>query len=64
MRRALGAGRGELVRLMIREGMLLMLLGSALGLALAAGVTRFEASLPFGVRLTGVPTFAAAAVLF
>lgn len=38
VRRALGAGRGDVVRLVLREGMWLSLVGVAIGLVLAIGI--------------------------
>ncbi len=63
VRMALGAGRGQVSRMVVRQGLGVALAGIAAGLAGAAGVTRLlEASL-FGVESTDPATFAAVAVL-
>ncbi len=41
IRMALGAQRGDLLRLVIGQGILLVLIGAAMGIATAIGVTRF-----------------------
>jgi putative ABC transport system permease protein len=60
---ALGAQRGDLLRLVVGQGILLALLGAAIGIALAIGVTRFMASLLYGVHPNDPLTFAGVAVL-
>ena len=64
IRMALGARRGTILGLVLKEGMSLTLAGVAAGLLLALGVTRFLASLLFGVTPTDAPTFAAIALFF
>ena len=49
IRIALGAQRGSVVRMVLRQGMMLTLIGAAIGLALAAAVSRLLGSLLFGV---------------
>ena len=49
IRVALGAPRGQVLRLVLREGARLGLLGLALGVPAALGVTRFIRSLLFGI---------------
>jgi putative ABC transport system permease protein len=62
LRMALGARRGDVVRLFVTRGMKLALSGVALGLALAAGLTHLIESQLFGVSaldpltLTMVPS--------
>jgi predicted permease len=63
IRMALGAQRGDLLRLVVGQGILLALLGAAIGIALAIGVTRFMASLLYGVHPNDPLTFAGVAVL-
>ena len=49
IRAALGASRGDLLRLILRSGMLLAGIGLVLGFAGAIGLTRLLANLLFGV---------------
>lgn len=63
IRLALGAHPHDILRLIIRQGMGLVLLGTVLGLAGAAALTRLMASLLYGVSATDTATFAAVAVL-
>jgi predicted permease len=62
IRVALGAGRGDVVGLVVRHGMLLAGIGVAVGLAAAFGVTRVLASMLFGVKATDPVTFAGVAM--
>jgi putative ABC transport system permease protein len=58
IRIALGAQVGDVMKLVLRNGMALALIGVAIGLAGAFAITRVMASLLFGVRPTDVATFA------
>jgi predicted permease len=58
VRMALGAGRPDMVRLILGQGLRLAGIGVALGLAIAYGLTRVLASLLFGVKAADPLTFA------
>jgi len=61
IRMTLGAGRADVLKLIIRNGMMLVLIGVAIGLIAAAALTRLMATLLFGVSATDPATFAAIA---
>ncbi|HKH48225.1 MAG TPA: ABC transporter permease [Thermoanaerobaculia bacterium] len=63
VRLALGARPWGVVRLVLRRGLLLTLLGIALGWTGAFALTRFLASLLYGTAPTDAATFAAVALL-
>jgi putative ABC transport system permease protein len=63
IRAALGASRGELLRLVLRSGMLLAAIGLALGLGGALGLTSLLANLLFGVGARDPMTIGAVAAL-
>jgi putative ABC transport system permease protein len=63
IRMALGAGRGDMLKLIVRQGMLLAGIGVVIGLAAAFGLTRLLASLLFGVKTTDPLTYAAVALV-
>ncbi|PYS57967.1 MAG: hypothetical protein DMF74_24800, partial [Acidobacteria bacterium] len=63
IRMALGARAADVLKLIVKNGMGPVLLGVALGLAGAAGLTRLTASLLFGVTATDPMTFISVAVL-
>ncbi len=63
IRMALGAGRGEVVRLILRQTLRLVAAGIALGLAISQAFTRIMASMLFGVKATDAVTIAAATAL-
>jgi putative ABC transport system permease protein len=63
IRVALGATRGDVLKLMVLQGMKLAGIGIFLGLAAAYGVTRLLASLLFGVKATDPFTFCAVAAI-
>lgn len=62
VRAALGAGRGELLGLVLRQGMALVLSGLLLGAVLALIVGRFLSGILFGVEPTDPATFVAVAL--
>ena len=63
VRIALGAGRGEVVGMIVREGLAMAAAGSAVGLAGAFALTRLMARLLYGVGPTDAVTFVAVPVL-
>jgi predicted permease len=64
IRMALGAERWHVLQMVLGEGAKMALLGVAIGLAAALGLTRLMASLVFGVSTRDPLTFAGVAVLF
>jgi predicted permease len=58
IRIALGAQRRDILRLILGQGLRLTVVGLVIGLGAAFGVSRFMASLLFGVSTTDVVTFA------
>ena len=58
IRMALGAGRRDVLRLFMQQGMRLVLLGLVIGLGGAFALTRLLSSLLFGVSTTDIATFA------
>jgi predicted permease len=63
IRMSLGAGPREVFRLVVGQGMLLTLIGLAVGLPLALGVGRLVSGLLYGVAPNDFGTFAGVAVL-
>lgn len=63
VRIALGATAGDVVRVVLREGVRLVGAGMAVGVALSIAVTRVMSSLLFGTSPTDAVSFAAAAAL-
>ncbi|HXX23573.1 MAG TPA: FtsX-like permease family protein, partial [Terriglobia bacterium] len=53
----------EILRLVVREGMAMAAIGTVVGLAAALGLTRFLASLLYGVRPADPGTLGAASFL-
>jgi len=63
VRLALGAQPGNVLRLILRQGALLALVGLAAGLAAAFALTRLMATMLYGVKSTDAYTFAGAALV-
>jgi predicted permease len=63
IRMALGAGRGDMLKSIMRQGMLLSGIGVAIGLAASFGLNRLLGSLLFGVKATDPLTYAAVAAI-
>ncbi|HVH59076.1 MAG TPA: FtsX-like permease family protein [Candidatus Sulfotelmatobacter sp.] len=63
IRMGLGAQRRDLLRLVVGQGILLVFIGAAIGIATALGVTRFISSMLYGLRANDPVTFAAVAIL-
>ncbi|HQR35633.1 MAG TPA: ABC transporter permease, partial [Blastocatellia bacterium] len=62
LRMALGAGKAEVIKLMVGQGMKLALAGVGLGLLAAFGLTRLMTTLLFGVSATDPLTYAGIAL--
>jgi putative ABC transport system permease protein len=62
IRVALGAQRRDVFKLIITHGMILVVIGTALGIAASLAVTRLLAGLLFGVAPTNAVTFVLAAL--
>jgi putative ABC transport system permease protein len=63
IRMALGASRGDMLKLVVRQGMLLTGIGVVIGLAASFGLNRLLADLLFGVKATDPVTYAAVTVI-
>jgi ABC-type antimicrobial peptide transport system permease subunit len=63
VRMALGANRGDVLRLVIGEGMKLALIGTSMGLGGALALTQLLKPLLFGVSATDPLTFSGVALL-
>jgi ABC-type antimicrobial peptide transport system permease subunit len=63
IRIALGAPSSGVMRLIVRRGIVLSLVGAAVGVAAAIGVTQFMASMLYGIRPTDPTTMIGAAFL-
>jgi predicted permease len=60
IRMALGARSGDVLRLVMRESMILVAVGVVIGVGVALGVSRFVATLLFGLAPTDATSIAAA----
>ncbi|HEV2500868.1 MAG TPA: ABC transporter permease [Terriglobia bacterium] len=63
IRIAIGASKGQVLRLVVRQGLRLALIGVVLGTIAALILTRFLSSLLYGVKATDPLTFVMAAVV-
>jgi predicted permease len=63
IRIALGAGKEQVLKLIVRQGMMPVGIGVAAGLAIAFGVTRLLSSLLYGVKPSDPLTFGGVAVV-
>lgn len=63
IRLALGAQRGQVLRMVLRQGLRLAIAGTVLGLTGAFIVSHLMAGLLYGIAPTDLPTFVAVAVL-
>jgi ABC-type antimicrobial peptide transport system permease subunit len=63
IRMALGAERRDLLRLVVGQGISLALIGSAIGVGAAIGVTRFMSEMLYGIHADDPLTFAGVAIL-
>ena len=63
LRMALGAQASDVLRLVLRQGMLLALIGTAIGLVIGLGGTRLLKTLLYGVNAADPMSFAAVTLL-
>jgi putative ABC transport system permease protein len=63
IRMALGAARGDMLKLVLSQGMRLAIIGVAIGCGLAYGLTRLLASLLFGIKASDPLTFVGVAAI-
>jgi len=63
IRMALGAQRQKIIWLVLKESLLLIAIGIAIGLPTAFGLTRLATSMLFGLKATDPSTFAGVAII-
>jgi predicted permease len=63
IRIALGAQEGDVLRLVVKQGLMLAVVGAAVGIAVALGVTRYLSSMLYSVDANDPLTIASVAVL-
>ncbi len=63
IRMALGADRGDMLKLVVRQGMLLSGIGVVIGLAASFGLNRLLADMVFGVKTTDPITYATVSII-
>ncbi len=63
VRRALGAQTGDVLRLVLRQGLTMAVIGITMGVGIGLALTRVMRALLFGVSPTDVPTFAGVSLL-
>jgi putative ABC transport system permease protein len=63
MRMALGAGRGKVLWMILRQGLILTVIGIAVGVAGTYALTGLLGSLLFGVKATDPLTFVAVSIV-
>jgi ABC-type antimicrobial peptide transport system permease subunit len=64
VRLALGARHGAIVGMVVRQGLVLALCGTAVGALAAAVLARLASTLLYATSPTDLPTYAAVAVVF
>jgi putative ABC transport system permease protein len=63
IRMALGARRGDVLRLVVKQGMMLAVIGVAVGLAGALALTHLMSTLLFEIKPTDLPTYSGVSLL-
>ena len=63
IRMAVGAQERDVLELVVKQGLVLALVGAALGIGVAVGVTRYLASMLYGVHANDPLTIGGVAVL-
>ena len=63
IRMTLGAHQGNVLKLVLRQGIVLAIAGAAVGIGVALGVTRYLASMLYNVRASDPVTIAGVAIL-